>query len=50
MKGIKFVHTEDKEVKIKGTPKVPFNKSKKLSSMDGEVVLYYIETETSLSK
>lgn len=45
MAGIKFVHTEDKEVKIKGTPKVPFNKSKKLSSMDGEVVLYYIETE-----
>tara|TARA_B100000902_G_C26569102_1_gene555665 strand:+ start:293 stop:538 length:246 start_codon:yes stop_codon:yes gene_type:complete len=44
MAGIKFVHQEDKEVKIKGTPKVPFSKSKKLSSMDGTNVLYYIET------
>lgn len=44
MAGIKFVHQEDKEVKLKGTPRVAFNKSKKLSSMDGTQVLYYIET------
>ena len=43
MAGIKFVHEEEKEVKLKGTPKVPFNKSKKLSSMDGSEVLYYID-------
>jgi hypothetical protein len=47
MAGIKFVHEEEKEVKLKGTPKVPFNKSKKLSSMDGSDVRYYIETETA---
>ena len=33
MAGIKFVHTEETEVKLNGIPKVPFNKSKKLSSM-----------------
>jgi len=47
MAGIKFVHKDDKEVKLKGTPKIPFNKSKKLSSMDGSQVLYYVETETA---
>ena len=47
MAGIKFVHEEEKEVKLKGTPKVPFNKSKKLSSMDGSQVLYYIDVETA---
>lgn len=44
---IKFVDNTEKEQIIKGTPKVPFNKSKKLSSMDGSTVLYYIETETA---
>ena len=47
MAGIKFVHEEEKEVKLKGTPKIPFNKSKKLSSMDGSQVLYYIDVETA---
>lgn len=47
MAGIKFVHKDDKEVKLKGTPKIPFNKSKKLSSMDGSQSLFYIETETA---
>jgi len=47
MAGIKFVHEEEKEVKLKGTPKVPFNKSKKLSSMDGGNTLYYIDTEVA---
>ena len=47
MANIKFVHQEEKQIKIKGTPKVPFNKSKKLSSMDGSDVRYYIETETA---
>ena len=45
MAGIKFVHKDDKEVKLKGKPKVPFNKSKKLSTMDGSQSLFYIETE-----
>ena len=47
MASIKFVHKEEKEQIIKGTPKVPISKSKKLSSMDGSQVLYYIETETA---
>jgi len=47
MAGIKFVHDDDREQIIKGTPKVPFNKSKKLSSMDGSNVRYYVETETA---
>jgi hypothetical protein len=47
MAGIKFVHEEEKEVKLKGTPKIPFNKSKKLSSMDGSQVLYYVDVETA---
>lgn len=47
MAGIKFVHKDDKEVKLKGTPKIPFNKSKKLSTMDGSQSLFYIETETA---
>ena len=41
MAQIKFVHREDKEQIIKGTPKVPFNKSKKLSSVDGSKTLLY---------
>ena len=45
MASIKFVDNTDKEQVIKGTPKVPINKSKKLSSMDGSEVLYYVETE-----
>ena len=47
MAGIKFVHKEEKQIKIKGTPNVPFTKSKKLSSMDGSQVLYYIDVETA---
>ena len=47
MAGIKFVHTEEKEVKLKATHKVPFSKSKKLSSMDGGNTLYYINTEVA---
>ena len=49
MASIKFVDNTEKEQIIKGTPKVPFNKSKKLSSMDGDKVLYYVETETAFS-
>jgi len=47
MASIKFVHKEEKEQVIKGTPKVPFDKSKKLSSLDGSKSLYYVETETA---
>jgi hypothetical protein len=47
MAGIKFVHKEDAEQVIKGTPKFPMSKSKKLISMDGSKVLYYIDTETA---
>jgi hypothetical protein len=47
MAGIKFIHTDDKEVVIKGTPNVPINKSKKLNSIDGSESLFYIETETA---
>lgn len=47
MASIKFVHKEEKEQVIKGTPKVPFDKSKKLSSLDGSQTLYYVDTETA---
>lgn len=49
MAGIKFVHREEKQIKLKGKPKVPFNKSKKLSTMDGSESLFYIETATAFS-
>ena len=45
MAGIKFVHRDEKEVKLTSTPKVDFNKSKKLSSMSGGNSLYYIDVE-----
>ena len=47
MASIKVTFKEEKEQVIKGTPKVPMNKSKKLSSMDGSTTLYYVETETA---
>ena len=47
MAQIKFVHKDEEEQVIKGTPKVPFSKSKKLMSMDGSKVLYYVDTETA---
>lgn len=47
MAQIKFVHKDEEEQVIKGTPKVPFSKSKKLVSMDGSKVLYYVDTETA---
>lgn len=47
MASIKVTFKEEKEQVIKGTPKVPTSKSKKLSSMDGTQVLYYIETDTA---
>ena len=47
MASIKFVDNSEKEQVVKGTPKVPISKSKKLSSMDGSKVLYYVETETA---
>jgi hypothetical protein len=47
MAGIKFVHKDDAEQVIKGTPKVPMNKSKKLSGLSDGEVLYYIDTETA---
>lgn len=47
MASIKFVDNSEKEQIIKGTPKVPMAKSKKLSSLDGSQVLYYVETETA---
>ena len=42
MASIKFVDKTEKEQIIKGTPKVPMAKSKKLSSLDGSKVLYYV--------
>jgi hypothetical protein len=45
MANIKFVHQEEKQIKIKGTPTVSFKKSKKLTSMTGGNPLYYIEID-----
>ena len=47
MASIKFVDNTEKEQVVTGTPKVPIGKSKKLSSLDGSKVLYYVETETA---
>ena len=47
MASIKVTFKEEKEQVIKGTPKVPMSKSKKLSSIDGDTSLYYIETDTA---
>ena len=47
MASIKVTFKEEKEQVIKGTPKVPMSKSKKLSSIDGDTSLYYIETYTA---
>jgi len=47
MASIKFVHKVEKEQIIKGVPKVPFDKSKKLISMDGSTSLYYVDIDTS---
>jgi len=47
MASIKVTFKEDKKQIIKGTPKVPISKSKKLSSMDGSTSLYYVETDTA---
>ena len=45
MASIKFVDNTEKEQIVRGVPKVPFSRSKKLVSMDGKTVLYYVETE-----
>lgn len=42
---IKFVDNAEKEPVIKGTPLVPKKFSKKMISMDGERVVYYVEKE-----
>ena len=42
MAGIKFIDSSEDEVIIKGTPKVPFNMSKKVSSVEGTEVIYFI--------
>ena len=41
---------EVKPIKIKGTPQVPIKKSKKLKSIDGKEVMYFIETAYAYSK
>jgi hypothetical protein len=41
---------EAKPIKIKGTPQVPIKKSKKLKSIDGKEVMYFIETAYAYSK
>ena len=41
---------EVKPIKIKGTPQVPMNKSKKLKSIDGKEVMYFIETVGTIQK
>jgi hypothetical protein len=49
MASIKFVDKTEKEQIIKGTPRVPYDKSKKLMSMDGSVSLYYIDIQTAFN-
>ena len=49
MAGIKFVDNTEDEVVIKGTPKVPFNMSKKVSSIEGTEVIYFINKNYGLA-
>jgi hypothetical protein len=42
MAQIKFVHRDEAVVKIKATPHIAFDKSKKLTSLEGGDSLYYI--------
>jgi len=42
---IKFVDNAEKEPVIKGTPRIPKQFSKKMVSMDGTTVVYYIHKE-----
>tara|TARA_B110000977_G_scaffold155164_1_gene197344 strand:- start:165 stop:401 length:237 start_codon:yes stop_codon:yes gene_type:complete len=49
MAGIKFVDNTEDEVVIKGTPKVPFNMSKKVSSIEGTDVIYFIDKNWGLA-
>ena len=49
MAGIKFVDNTEDEVVIKGTPKVPFNMSKKVSSIEGTEVIYFINKNWGLT-
>ena len=45
MAQIKFVHRDEPTVKLLETPIIAFDKSKKLSSIDGTDTLYYINKQ-----
>ena len=48
MASIKVTFKEEKEVVIKGTPKVPKNLSKVLSNLEGTEKVYYIDKNYGL--
>tara|TARA_B110000285_G_scaffold98077_1_gene111885 strand:- start:1139 stop:1393 length:255 start_codon:yes stop_codon:yes gene_type:complete len=43
MAQIKFLHKDEQVVKLKATPHIAFDKSKKLTSLEGGEPLYYIQ-------
>lgn len=43
-----YMKNEDKEVQIKGTPRVPFSKSAKLSKEDGSKTIYFVDKDYGL--
>ncbi len=45
MAQIKFVHRDELAVKLNATPHIAFDKSKKLTSLEGGNPLYYILAE-----
>ena len=47
MNKIKVTDDDNMEQVINQTPIVPFDKSKKLVSLDGKTELFYVETETA---
>ena len=47
MASIKVTFNEEKEQVIVGTPQIPFDKSKKLISLDGVTTLYYVDIDTA---
>lgn len=43
-----YMRNEEKEKQIKGTPKIPFSKSAKLSKEDGSKTIYFVDKNYGL--
>ena len=50
MASIKVYMKEEGEKKIKGTPKIPFNLSAKLSKEDGSKTVYFVDKDYGIKE